>query len=302
MKKTLILTLLALLGLTQAMAQEYEYIPFVREGVKWVYCIYNDGDFFDPDPHFPIGWTYQTLEFKGDTVINGRTYKAMHKYSGKAIDQENDTIPVYLREENKVVYGIVPDGKFYRDCPIALWADEEFYNLKLSGEEFILYDFNDPVSFLDGVLDEEHTTEPFAYLNTELIAIGNHLAKRHEFQYETNFYLVEGIGYDGLSSYTLMLWFTPYVTGTLRYQEAEFYLSHVVEDGKIIYKGIGYEEPEPFFGDYNGDGVVNVSDVTTLINILLTGRAGDTFNDMNGDGVLNISDVTTLINYLLTHI
>ena len=32
MKKTLLITLLALLGLTQTMAQEYEYVPFVREG------------------------------------------------------------------------------------------------------------------------------------------------------------------------------------------------------------------------------------------------------------------------------
>ena len=36
MKKTLLLTLLALLGMTQAVAQEYEYVPFVREGVKWL--------------------------------------------------------------------------------------------------------------------------------------------------------------------------------------------------------------------------------------------------------------------------
>ena len=36
MKKTLLLSILALLGMTQAAAQEYEYVPFVREGVKWV--------------------------------------------------------------------------------------------------------------------------------------------------------------------------------------------------------------------------------------------------------------------------
>ncbi len=33
MKRLLIISMLALLGLTQAVAQEYEYVPFVREGV-----------------------------------------------------------------------------------------------------------------------------------------------------------------------------------------------------------------------------------------------------------------------------
>ena len=38
MKTTkLLFTLLALLGMTQAAAQDYEYVPLVREGVKWVY-------------------------------------------------------------------------------------------------------------------------------------------------------------------------------------------------------------------------------------------------------------------------
>ena len=39
MKKTLLISILALLGMTQAAAQEYEYVPFVREGVKWTYSI-----------------------------------------------------------------------------------------------------------------------------------------------------------------------------------------------------------------------------------------------------------------------
>ena len=40
MSKKLILLMLSLLGMTQAVAQESEYIPFVREGVKWV-CYFN---------------------------------------------------------------------------------------------------------------------------------------------------------------------------------------------------------------------------------------------------------------------
>ena len=56
-------------------------------------------------------------------------------------------------------------------------------------------------------------------------------------------------------------------------------------------------------GDVNGDGGVNISDVTTLIDYLLSGNASGvnlTAADCNQDGSVNISDVTTLIDYLLS--
>ncbi len=56
-------------------------------------------------------------------------------------------------------------------------------------------------------------------------------------------------------------------------------------------------------GDVNSDGSVNISDVTALINYLLTGNASGinlTNADVNSDGSVNISDVTALINYLST--
>ena len=53
-------------------------------------------------------------------------------------------------------------------------------------------------------------------------------------------------------------------------------------------------------GDINGDGVVNVSDVTALINkILGLSDYSNTACDINGDGVVNVSDVTDLINMIL---
>lgn len=53
-------------------------------------------------------------------------------------------------------------------------------------------------------------------------------------------------------------------------------------------------------GDVNGDGVVNVSDVTALINkILGMAEIADEKCDINGDGIINVSDVTALINLIL---
>ena len=59
---------------------------------------------------------------------------------------------------------------------------------------------------------------------------------------------------------------------------------------------------EPLQGDVNGDEVVNIADVTTLIDYLL-GNTPEAFDeqaaDVNGDGVINIADVTALIDMLL---
>ena len=55
-------------------------------------------------------------------------------------------------------------------------------------------------------------------------------------------------------------------------------------------------------GDVNGDGMVNITDVTLLINYLLNGivRIDLDAADLNGDGQVNITDVTQLINRLTT--
>jgi surface protein len=54
------------------------------------------------------------------------------------------------------------------------------------------------------------------------------------------------------------------------------------------------------FGDLNGDGNVNVTDVTTLVNMILGIIPADQFlADVNGDGKVNVSDVTSLINVIL---
>ena len=53
-------------------------------------------------------------------------------------------------------------------------------------------------------------------------------------------------------------------------------------------------------GDVNGDGAVNVSDVTALVNMILGTLPKDEARaDVNGDGVVNVSDVTALVNIIL---
>ena len=50
----------------------------------------------------------------------------------------------------------------------------------------------------------------------------------------------------------------------------------------------------------NGDGTVNVSDVTTLVNMILGVIPKDnTRADIDGNGTVNVSDVTALVNLIL---
>ena len=206
--------MLALFGMSQAAAQEYGYVPFVREGVKWICECVNWGydDKYDC-----------TLELKGDREIDGKTYKAMHKYTGDEINWEDDTVLVYLREQDKVVYGIVPDGKLYPDYPIGVESDEEMMDNINNGREFVLYDFSNPVEFL-----EKWTSSIFnpRSVVADETTVGGRKAKRYISYYQSSFCAIEGIGYDGLWGWYPL----GFDHGSLRR------LSHVIEDGEVIYR------------------------------------------------------------------
>ncbi len=51
-------------------------------------------------------------------------------------------------------------------------------------------------------------------------------------------------------------------------------------------------------GDINDDGILNILDIVSLINLVLTGDYDDT-GDINGDGLLNILDIVSLVNLIL---
>ena len=74
-------------------------------------------------------------------------------------------------------------------------------------------------------------------------------------------------------------------------------------DGGTSNPGYFTEKPAFLRGDVNGDGQVKISDVTALINYLLSGDASGVnlaAADCNQDGNIKIGDVTALINYLLS--
>ena len=52
-------------------------------------------------------------------------------------------------------------------------------------------------------------------------------------------------------------------------------------------------------GDVNGDGEVNVTDIVTLVNIIMGKNKGTATADVNGDGEVNVTDIVTVINIIL---
>ena len=66
---------------------------------------------------------------------------------------------------------------------------------------------------------------------------------------------------------------------------------------RLITVRVGYK-----LGDVNGDGYININDVTALVNYLLTDEGLDQYQleaaDFNQDGYVNINDVTAIQAYL----
>ena len=83
----------------------------------------------------------------------------------------------------------------------------------------------------------------------------------------------------------------------------EYYVKAIYTDGtESVWSNIEHVTlTGALIGDVNGDGDINIADVTALINAILNPNAvvlGDP--DVNGDDEVNIADVTRLINIILT--
>lgn len=158
---------------------DYEYVPLVREGVEWVYdwTYYNQtigGRFF--------------LQFSGDSIINGKTYKVCYRYHTPELNKEDAFIEGFAREEDKRVYVIgrrVPDGG--TDNSYTAYDDRH-------KEEFLAYDFNvDLNGYVRLPNEQEYPIDRIDY-----VRIGGKLRKAY-YAYSGSvghtLWAIEGIGY-----------------------------------------------------------------------------------------------------------
>ena len=66
----------------------------------------------------------------------------------------------------------------------------------------------------------------------------------------------------------------------------------------VIYTSVELSTGSALTGDINGDGTVDISDVTALLNVLDGSLAQNDACDLNGDDVVDVSDVTAILNML----
>ncbi len=256
MKKTTIIALLALLGFSQGMAQDYEYVPFVREGVKWVY---NNNNPFSTAFNIPEGTRYYTFEMQGDTVIGGKHYKPVllrsYNYDGS---EDAPVVPVYVREQDKVVYAYRPAGAWYPQCPVGFFScvTDTGESAPVFDQEFVLYDFNDPES-----LYKEFPEVCYNY--TDMVTVGARQVKCHHYTSELNSIgdhaIIEGLGYvteDGMP----LFYFVLQITGF----QMNYSLSHVIENGEIAYTTGAYTDD--MYTPLNREGVKWVNERVIVNN------------------------------------
>ena len=114
---------------------------------------------------------------------------------------------------------------------------------------------------------------------------------------EYDYHLIEGITPDKFYTVTGLKPATPYL-----YRVKSCYVNGITS-GWSNSKEVMLLGQTVVHGDVDGDGLVNLNDLTVLINALLTNdMTGINVDgaDVNGDGSINVLDVTSLIEQLLT--
>ena len=199
---------------------QIDYTPLVREGVRWVYLERNIADISGESD-----FRYYSIEFRGDTVVEGRIYKKCYQYAEKentwsSLYSSKDEPFVLMREEGHQVR-----LNYYKDI------DTPYYPAWPAGDdrekgEIILYDFDNPQEgfVFDG------------YVNID----GREVKK---FSRGDAMSIIEGIGFVSANMGDMISigWYTPGV------ERIEMGLSHVEdESGRILYKGPNYVDGLPF--------------------------------------------------------
>ncbi len=241
--KKITLILLGMLMITSASAEEYQYLPLVKEGKKWVYF-----DTRAPE-YFYVGYMVNTTEMNGHNYIN---YYVQESVSTPEINMDEATLRAFFREEDKKVYcvynnwEVFDDQIYYTQYEFAKYFDEA------TGEN-VLYDFN---NVTDPYINPYDDNQPlFEGLDVEV-------TQEQLDDYLSNFYNIgEGVVIaercgavkDYLNNDMMLKPFnTKYPNSNVLYRK----LAYIEDDGTIIYKGENYEAAIEY---------LNSSAITTVI-------------------------------------
>ncbi len=263
----IIVSLTVMIGRAQEV--EYKYVPIVREGVEWGYVA---------SYHFPPDAEYYRLQLKGDTVINGKTYKRCYAYQTATLNIEIATLHGFLREEDKRVY-FIPNLE--EENLTGIWILLKFIYEEYGDDERMIYDFN---------LNVGDTFEPADLLinitDISLVEVDGIMRKRfHDGNTATNAYsFIEGAGAVGNMCGELVYPFTDWMTnGAI----VRFNFERNVADGRIVYKSEEFDDGDPTCA---GESVTAVMQ-SPAITITVAGKTVTASASGNGTITATIHDI-----------
>jgi len=163
------------------------------------------------------------------------------------------------------------------------WSDNEFfYNITAvmdvgshySCEDWAGLGFPDIPSPLidDGVFNGGDSNQMFNLFNTAQFSAHNHAILNHKLE----------VVYKNSST------IVPELDAVINHN-----IAVCIQQGACV-------EPTCTAGDVNGDGILNVLDVVSLVNAILDNAEVDPCADMNNDGMLNVLDVVQLVGLILS--
>ncbi len=194
-------------------SKQDDYVPLVREGVKWVEYYNNSIENIE---------SLTSYQFDGQKEIGGNIYSML--YAANINDAtQNNRLVAYVREQDKQIY-IIP-------------VDSEVYGCIISNEdinEYKIYDFNDITS--PYTLEEIFLTP----VSSEQMQLGDNLVNLYNIGNTKR--IAEGVGcldnvfYDPWpmampdGSHTSLAWFE--------------------DNGEILFKGEDYEAAVDYLSEY----------------------------------------------------
>ena len=272
--KKILFFLLSLLTFINVSAVESEYIPLVREGVKWEYVLYKNTPGYKFNPDYEMLYT---LEFNGTTTIeedNGDIVEYSNLYRTDHESVADITGPILvglIKEENKVVKSRKID---FNDFP------SDYYGMFYSWTPSIVYDFNNPLFLM--IEDPQFTDFFNGYDISEIEEeIGGSIRKGYLLSGNSTLTgetikIVEGIGIDCLYG-DLLVPYRDFTTGgnspAIKSKVDDIAelmgdtmvgLSAVYENGQLVYKGQLYEEAQKLKSFDPIDAVATVKTVSSV--------------------------------------
>ncbi len=287
-------------------------VPMLREDLVWV-----------SGPGAPL----YCIKVKGDTVVNGTTYKKVYRFLQK------NNYPTFL-EDGQYLNGFIADsvrpvacmrednGRVYRlRCPNpeeTAMADERYdriapfflYSIQRENglTEYVQYDFNTPdvYKFVTGESFSEYADAMVEDTSMRVYAITD----PDSFNPEYDRILVEVLGMlcGGLKGSDMLspclVAFTSFQTPLSVYYVRNnkgivliYNDRHVIDDdayGNFVFAGDPY--------DFSGDGGFDIADVNTMINIMLNRQEDDPVKtaDLTFDSAVDIEDLNLVINRLVS--